>query len=1175
MRLGCILSAFAALTLIVPLASAPAAEPKPLWKSKVLGKGTEKVDVDLKDAKQLVLVVGDGGDGYACDWADWLDPKLIGADGKATKLTDLKWKSGSTGWGKLNVNRNCGGNPLSVAGKTYENGLGTHANSVIIYDIAGKGFKTFQATAAPDDGGVNQGNATSVQFAVYGEASPAVLAAARRSSGGGGGNNASRAPELAVENLDVGEGLAAQLFAAEPMLLSPSDIDVDARGRVWVCEVVNYRGRNGQRPEGDRILILEDTNGDGKADQQKVYYQGRDIDSALGICVLGNKVIVSVSPNVFVFTDTDGDDKPDKKELLFTKTGQQQHDHSAHAFTFGPDGKLYWNFGNVGHSVHDKDGKPVVSTEGHEVNDRGQPYRQGMAFRCNADGSEFEVLGHNFRNNYEVAVDSFGTAWQSDNDDDGNRGVRINYVMEHGNFGYTDEFTGAGWKTPRTNQPEDTPSRHWYQNSPGVVPNLLQTGGGSPTGICVYEGKLLPKRFWGQVIHCDAGPNVVRAYPAQKDGAGYKAGMDNILEGSRDKWFRPSDVCVAPDGSLIVADWYDPGVGGHAMGDIDRGRIFRVAPPDTPYKIPKYDLKTAAGAIEALQNPNLSVRYLAWTALHEMQAGAESDLRKLYESSDDPRMRARALHLLARIDGKTQQYVDAALADKDPDIRITGLRIARQEKLDVLPLVKKLVKDPSPQVRRECAIALRGNTSSEAAQLWAELALQHDGADRWYLEALGIGMHGQEDAFFDAWLQRIGDNWNTPAGRDIIWRSRAKAAAPLLARIILDKATDAKAALRYFRAFDFHRGDEKQAPLLELLVQSSTVGDAAKQGTVATESSRRLGGGADSGAVKKVLAQLLPKLRKSSPKDFLALVQKFNLKEENPALIEIALAHADQTLGADAAYQVLQAGGNKQFVELLSGEDKDAAQKAAQALGNVGNRAGAAILLLDAVKNDQLDAAVRRAALQGVVLSKAGAQQVLQMAEKNTLAPELKIAATLALNSSRDRDIKAQAAKVLPLPQAAGAQLPPLDQLVARKGDIGRGQKMFVEKTCAKCHRVGSEGTQVGPDLTEIGSKLSREAMFLSVLDPDAGIGMGFETYNVITTDGQVVSGLITSRTKEQVVLKLATGIEQTIPMAQVDEIAQQKISIMPADIVKTMTAQDLIDIVDYMQTLKKPAAGK
>ncbi|MGE3315515.1 MAG: PVC-type heme-binding CxxCH protein, partial [Planctomycetaceae bacterium] len=458
--------------------------------------------------------------------------------------------------------------------------------------------------------------------------------------------DAARKIENAVKGLDVAAGLSATVFAGEPMLLSPTNIDVDHRGRVWVCEVVNYRHRNGSRPEGDRILILEDTNGDGIADTHKVFHQGRDIDSAMGICVLGNRVIVSASPNIFVFTDTDGDDKADKKDLLFTKTGNPQHDHAAHAFVFGPDGKLYWNFGNEGKSIHDKDGKPVVDVDGRKVVDDGKPYREGMAFRCNLDGSELEVLGHNFRNNYELAVDSFGTVWQSDNDDDGNRGVRINYILEHGNYGYKDEITGAGWRTPRTNFEADLPQQHWHLNDPGVVPNLLQTGNGSPTGILINEGSLLSDVFRNQIIHCDAGPNVVRAYPVKNDGAGYSAESVNILQGARDQWFRPSDVCIAPDGSLIVADWYDPGVGGHRMGDIDRGRIFRVAPGGAKYVAPKLDLETSMGAVEALKSPNLATRYLAWTALHKMGDAAEVALEKVYSADENIRFRARALWLL-------------------------------------------------------------------------------------------------------------------------------------------------------------------------------------------------------------------------------------------------------------------------------------------------------------------------------------------------------------------------------------------------------------------------------------------------------------------------------------------------------------------------------------------------
>src|SRR5215216_6269501 len=127
-------------------------------------------------------------------------------------------------------------------------------------------------------------------------------------------------PEESIKSFKLADGLECSLFAAEPLLVNPCDIDVDAKGRVWVCEGANYRqwAKPPIRPEGDRIVILEDTDGDGKADKSTVFYQGVEINSALGICVLGNRVLVSCSPNIFLFTDTDGDDKADKREVVFS-----------------------------------------------------------------------------------------------------------------------------------------------------------------------------------------------------------------------------------------------------------------------------------------------------------------------------------------------------------------------------------------------------------------------------------------------------------------------------------------------------------------------------------------------------------------------------------------------------------------------------------------------------------------------------------------------------------------------------------------------------------------------------------------------------------------------------------------------------------------------------------------
>ena len=637
------------------------------------------------------------------------------------------------------------------------------------------------------------------------------------------------AAEEQVRNLKTPEGLEVKLFAAEPQVVNPTDMDIDARGRVWCTEGANYRvwQKWGKlRPGGDRIVILEDTNNDGVADKQTVFYQGEEINAALGICVLGDTVIVSRSPNIFVFTDANHDDRADgPPKVLFTGIKGVDHDHGVHAFVFGPDGKLYFNMGNEGRELHHPDGRLVVDLAGNPVNTDGKHYRQGLAFRCNPDGSQLETIGWNFRNNYELCVDSFGTVWQSDNDDDGNRGVRINYVMEFGNYGYTDELTGASWqeawkKAVNKGVPDsERPAYHWHLSDPGVVPNLLQTGNGSPTGIALYEGQLLPEVFRNQIIHCDAGPRVVRAYPVEKQGAGYQAKTVDLLTGP-DTWFRPSDVCVAPDGSILVADWNDAGVGGHNMADQSletmTGRIYRVAPKGRPLSVPKLDLSTARGAVAALQSPNQATRYLAWQKLQSLGPKAESALKKLWNDSD-PRQRARALHLLARISAKPDRYLSAALQDKNPDIRITALRIERSLNRDTIGAVKNLIKDPDAAVRRECALALRGAKSPEMPALWSQLAQQHDGKDRWYLEALGIAADLRSDDCFKAWQTAVGDRWNTAAGRDIVWRVRSKHAPALLSQLILDKNTSAADRSRYLRSLDFIKGPEKEAALLEVV----------------------------------------------------------------------------------------------------------------------------------------------------------------------------------------------------------------------------------------------------------------------------------------------------------------------------------------------------------------------
>ncbi|MBC7856359.1 MAG: DUF1080 domain-containing protein, partial [Pirellulaceae bacterium] len=303
---------------------------KPAFAGKVIDPRTPghsiEIDADITGAKELYLVVTDGGDSFGCDWSDWCEPRLIGPKGEK-KLTDLKWKSASSQFGEVTANKNCTGGSLKVNGKSVEFGIGTHANSVIAFDLP-EGFTKFKARGGLDNGGTDQGCGSSVQFLVYTQKPPAIASSVA------GANDVSRDAADAVAGLDIADGLEATLFSSEPQISNITNIDIDHLGRVWAAEVKNYRKFNGSRPEGDRILVLEDTNQDGKADKTTVFYQGRDIDSVHGICVLGNRVIVSANDKVQVFYDDNGDLKSDRKETMFSGIGGTQHDHGIHAFVF-------------------------------------------------------------------------------------------------------------------------------------------------------------------------------------------------------------------------------------------------------------------------------------------------------------------------------------------------------------------------------------------------------------------------------------------------------------------------------------------------------------------------------------------------------------------------------------------------------------------------------------------------------------------------------------------------------------------------------------------------------------------------------------------------------------------------------------------------------------------------
>lgn len=308
---------------------------------------------------------------------------------------------------------------------------------------------------------------------------------------------------------------------------------------------------------------------------------------------------------------------------------------------------------------------------------------------------------------------------------------------------------------------------------------------------------------------------------------------------------------------------------------------------------------------------------------------------------------------------------------------------------------------------------------------------------------------------------------------------------------------------------------------------------------------------------------------------YFSLIEKFRLTELTDELLQVVSKQEDTQIATRAAGLLVRLGQTDRLAKSLQAAKPEEAERLVSVLGLLSD-ARTLPILLPLIEDAQVPRPVRTAAVLAVGRSGPGQQRLLEWVEQGKLAEELRFAAASVLLSSADPAIRERAGKHLTLPPTAGGRpLPPISELVARRGNPERGKAVFAGTgTCAKCHKVRGEGKEVGPDLSEIGSKLSREALYLAILDPSAGISFNYETYLVRLEDGTVLSGILVSQTDDTVELKTAEAVVHRLSRDQIEAMAKQPVSLMPADLQKLLEVDDLVDLVEYLTTLRRSEGG-
>ncbi len=410
---------------------------------------------------------------------------------------------------------------------------------------------------------------------------------------------ASNEGELAIQRIQVPEGLKVELFAAEPLVANPVALWVDEHGRIYVCETFRqvravtdnrkhtrawvdddlaartvadretyHRKHLGDKVNDlllvdDRIRRLEDNDGDGRADRSVVFADGFNgiVDgTGAGVLAHGGDVFFTNIPHLWRLRDTSGDGQADERTSLASGFGVKvaYRGHDMHGLTIGPDGRLYWSIGDRGYHVELPDGRVLSDPD------------SGAVFRCELDGSNIEVFARGLRNPQELAFDEYGNLFTGDNNSDSGDKARWVYVVRGGDSGWRMHYQYLGDRGPFNRE------KIWEPNAAEtpayVVPPIINFADG-PSGLTYYPGTGLPEKYRGSFFLCDfrggADKSGIRSLKVKPKGAGFE-----VFDKGEFVWkVLATDCDFGPDGALYITDWVN---GWDGLG---KGRIYKVFDP--------------------------------------------------------------------------------------------------------------------------------------------------------------------------------------------------------------------------------------------------------------------------------------------------------------------------------------------------------------------------------------------------------------------------------------------------------------------------------------------------------------------------------------------------------------------------------------------------------------------